>query len=70
MAFQVTKPPGMFSMSLRRPFFFNMISNMTRSLFSSPFSEMIRRGFGGFQTNSTATDQIRSRQEDLEIFYK
>lgn len=72
MAFQVTKPPGMFQMSLRRPYIMNMMSNLTRSLFSSSLTDMIRRGFGSLVSSSNATvvEGIRSRQEDLELFDK
>jgi len=75
MAIQVTKPPGMFQMSLKRPYIFNMMNSITRSLFSTNLTELFRRGFSPFASNastipSSAFDAIRSRQEDLELFEK
>lgn len=49
VAFHVTRPPGLFQVSMKKPVIMNVMSNMTSMILGSELARMLSRGFLGQQ---------------------
>ncbi|CAL8143867.1 unnamed protein product [Orchesella dallaii] len=64
VAFQVTRPPGLFQLSMRKPVIMGVMSNMTSMILGSELARMFSRGYTSQQIllplNLSSTSNVTS----------